>query len=305
MSAPPAYLDAREDAVHLDQSTQQYVWEGDDGEWEWHGPAPTADEERVSKGRWIKRIGEEEISKQQEVYSVKGVDENTPAAPVLKRHQGKKRKAEGEAPPKRPKRNTAVFVTQLPLDTEAHEVAEVFSRYGVLLEDDRGEPRVKLYHDESTGAFKGEALVVYFKPESVDLAVQLLDDTYLRASKGVCSGPCMHVEPAAFRQEGGGEEEKKEPKALSDADRKSIKKRMTKMNNKINDWDSDSGDEASQKLSQTARTLILKKMFTLAELDEDPTLLLDLKQDVREECASLGEVTNVVLWDVRAHANPA
>lgn len=39
-------------------------------------------------------------------------------------------------------------------------------------------------------------------------------------------------------------------------------------------------------------------MFTLAELDEDPSLILDLKDDVREECETLGKVTNVVLWDV-------
>lgn len=38
-------------------------------------------------------------------------------------------------------------------------------------------------------------------------------------------------------------------------------------------------------------------MFTLAELDEEPSLLLDLKDDVREECESFGKVTNVVLWD--------
>ena len=39
-------------------------------------------------------------------------------------------------------------------------------------------------------------------------------------------------------------------------------------------------------------------MFTLKELEEDPSLLLDLKEDVREECETLGEVTNVVLYDV-------
>jgi len=39
-------------------------------------------------------------------------------------------------------------------------------------------------------------------------------------------------------------------------------------------------------------------MFTLTELEEDAALLLDLKEDVREECSSLGEVTNVVLYDV-------
>jgi len=38
-------------------------------------------------------------------------------------------------------------------------------------------------------------------------------------------------------------------------------------------------------------------MFTLKELEEDGALLLDLKDEVREECETLGEVTNVVLYD--------
>ena len=43
----------------------------------------------------------------------------------------------------------------------------------------------------------------------------------------------------------------------------------------------------------------MKHMFTLSELVEDASLILDLKEDVREECETLGEVTNVVLYDVR------
>lgn len=43
-------------------------------------------------------------------------------------------------------------------------------------------------------------------------------------------------------------------------------------------------------------------MFTLDELQEDATLLIDLKEDVREECDTLGNVTNVVLYD--ASVNP-
>lgn len=50
--------------------------------------------------------------------------------------------------------------------------------------------------------------------------------------------------------------------------------------------------------NRNSRVVVLKHMFTLKELDEDPTLLLDLKEDVREECSKLGEVTNVVLYDV-------
>lgn len=39
-------------------------------------------------------------------------------------------------------------------------------------------------------------------------------------------------------------------------------------------------------------------MFTLQELEEDPTLLLDLKEEVRDECETMGEVTAVTLYDV-------
>ena len=39
-------------------------------------------------------------------------------------------------------------------------------------------------------------------------------------------------------------------------------------------------------------------MFTLEELEENPTLLLDLKEDVRDECEKMGDVTNVTLYDV-------
>lgn len=50
--------------------------------------------------------------------------------------------------------------------------------------------------------------------------------------------------------------------------------------------------------------VVLKHMFTLKELEEDASLLLDLKEDVREECETLGEVTNVVLYDVSHQSTP-
>ena len=75
----------------------------------------------------------------------------------------------------------------------------------------------------------------------------------------------------------------------------------------MEDWDSD--DELgpaltapggfSNQAAKSGRVVVLKHMFTLDELEEDPSLLLDLKEDVREECAALEDVTNVVLYDVR------
>jgi HIV Tat-specific factor 1 len=41
-------------------------------------------------------------------------------------------------------------------------------------------------------------------------------------------------------------------------------------------------------------------MFTLEELAEDPQATLDIKEDIRDECARIGEVTNVVLYDAEA-----
>ena len=75
----------------------------------------------------------------------------------------------------------------------------------------------------------------------------------------------------------------------------------------MEDWDSEDEfgpaltavDKFSNQANKHGRVVVLKHMFTLAELDEDPSLLLDLKEDVREECVILGDVTNVVLYDVR------
>lgn len=75
----------------------------------------------------------------------------------------------------------------------------------------------------------------------------------------------------------------------------------------MEDWDSEDEfgptltavDKLSNQANKNGRVVVLKHMFTLVELEEDPSLLLDLKEDVREECAILGDVTNVVLYDVR------
>jgi HIV Tat-specific factor 1 len=47
------------------------------------------------------------------------------------------------------------------------------------MEDDNGHPKVKMYADQR-GNFNGEALVVYFMEESVQLAESILDEAELR-----------------------------------------------------------------------------------------------------------------------------
>ena len=46
------------------------------------------------------------------------------------------------------------------------------------------------------------------------------------------------------------------------------------------------------------RVVVLKGMFVPADLEKEPELLLELKEDVREEAETLGTVTSVTLYDV-------
>lgn len=79
----------------------------------------------------------------------------------------------------------------------------------------------------------------------------------------------------------------------------------TTVRRKLADWSSDEEDAGTiAGRAKHSRVVVLQGMFTLKELEVDATLLLDLKEDVREECESLGTVTNVVLYDVRPLLSP-
>ena len=93
---------------------------------------------------------------------------------------GRQTKKVAPAKPPAERKNTAVYITGLPTDTDAEEIQKVFSRCGMIAEEIDGQnKRIKMYKDDE-GNFKGDALVMYFKPESVNLAVQLLDDSQFR-----------------------------------------------------------------------------------------------------------------------------
>jgi HIV Tat-specific factor 1 len=223
-------------------------------------------------------------------------------------------------------------VTGLPPDATAEEVAELFSRKcGVIAEEiDSGRPRIKMYTD-AAGNFKGDALIVFFKPQSVEMAIMLLDDTDFRfaASSSSNDTPKMRVQAAdsSYKKTkyDGGDANKPSSEAStknnitnpsdtttaaadrrSNQDRSKIIKKTQKLSAKLADWDDDEPSTLHDPTTTTTlkstsskhdRLVILRHMFTLSELSEDPTAMLDIKEDIREECAKLGPVTNVVLYD--------
>jgi len=100
-------------------------------------------------------------------------------------------------------------------------LSSVFSKAGVLLIGDDGEPRIKLYYDDD-GNFKGEALVMYFKEGSVTLAETLLDDTELELGAGFGN---MRVKVAEYER--STQKTNEDKKAKKDEGEKTEKKRLT------------------------------------------------------------------------------
>jgi len=237
----------------------------------------------------------------------KGTDDYTSESigqpgPSSKRGKGAKSASNGDAPPAdRKSKNTAVFV-RLPFDATFEEVVERFSKCGLIEEDDEGEPKVKMYARDD-GTFSGEGLVVYFKEDSVSLAISILDDAELRLGE---PSTRMSVQRAEFGHKNDNAGGESKPRKV--VNRKKTTKRIGRMQKKLEEWvDEDNfgpaitEDDTHISANKNSRVVVLKHMFTLKELEEDPTLLLDLKEDVREECETLGEVTNVVLYDVRRY----
>lgn len=143
--------------------------------------------------------------------------------------------------PKAPKQNTAVYVTSLPLNATVDEIHEVFSRCGVIAEEiDSQKPRIKLYEDEA-GNPKGDALVVYFRPESINLAIQMLDDSdfrygevgpygKMRVSEADRTYKKQQDQPVENNGDGEGVEGEVKRKQAQSKDKKKIIKKTQKLN---------------------------------------------------------------------------
>ncbi|XP_071819070.1 17S U2 SnRNP complex component HTATSF1-like [Apostichopus japonicus] len=176
-------------------------------------------------------------------------------------------------------KNTNVYVSGLPDDTTLDEFKELMNKCGIITEEeDTGKPRLKLYTD-SEGNLKGDGLCTYLKRESVDLAMQLLDDYDFRGSR-------IHVEQAQF--------------AIKGQYNPSLKKKKKKTKKKKNPQERLLTWRPDKKFHQRKRNeqvVIIKHMFDPSEFAEDAMLINDIRDDLKAECSKFGEVNKVLIFD--------
>lgn len=195
-----------------------------------------------------------------------------------------KRKLPAE-PPKwfelQPEANTKVYVSNLPRDITEDEFVELMSKCGMIVRDvETRKMKVKLYR-EANGELKGDGLCDYIKVESVELALNLLDGSDLRGQK-------ISVQRAKFEMRG------EYNPTLKPKKKKKTAEKQKKLQEKLFDWRPDRmrGERPAHE-----RTVVIKNLFTRELFEREVQLIIDYKNDLREECKKCGTVRKVVLYD--------
>lgn len=197
-----------------------------------------------------------------------------------------------------------VYATGFPSDTSEEEVASFFSKVGILdIDPETQKPKVKLYR-HSKGGIKGDASVCFARAESVELALQLLDDAIFRTvdSQGKIIGnndvSRIYVQRAKFEQHGI---EYRGKRAVSNAKRKVA--RLAKL--QAVGWDDGENGRITGGLKGLC-IIVLKHMFKvdkISRMDEESgdKILKEVESKVREECEKLGHVEKITIFS----KNPA
>uniref|UniRef100_A0A1Y1KVS6 RRM domain-containing protein n=1 Tax=Photinus pyralis TaxID=7054 RepID=A0A1Y1KVS6_PHOPY len=195
-----------------------------------------------------------------------------------------------KAPPPEPtwfdvddEHNTNVYVTNLPLSLTEDEFVEFMQKCGLVMRDlSTGKMKVKLYIDPETKSFKGDALCTYIRIESVNLALQLLDGSDLKGNK-------VKLERAKFQMKGAFD-----PKLKPKKRKKKEREKLKRMQEKLFDWRPEKmrGERAKHE-----KVVILTNVFVPSMFDADVSLILEIQQDLREECSKCGTVKKVIMYD--------
>lgn len=182
------------------------------------------------------------------------------------------------------KTNTKVYVSNLPCDLTEDQFIDLMEKCGMILKDLENEYKIKLYKDEE-GNFKGDALCTYIRRESVELALQILDEYQVDGK-----GQKIKVEVAKFQLKG-----EYNPKLKPKKKRKKDLDKMQKKQEKLFDWRPEPMRGQRAKHENVA---IFRNVFDPMEFHTAMERILVHKEAIRQQATTFGEVKKVEIFDL-------
>lgn len=297
-------------AIYTDPATgYQYQWDKDKEEWvaannltygfedDTHTYTDTDGVKYFwdkEKSAWFPKINDDFMAQYQMNYGF--IDNTTTNVPAVKEvekvvkpeipveNKGIKRKAsEPSWFEVDETQNTKVYVSNLPPDVTEEEFVDVMQKCGLIMRDpNTGNMKIKLYKEPGTDVLKGDALCTYIRVESVDLALNLLDGSDFKGNK-------IKVERAKFQMKGTYD-----PKLKPKTKKRKEKQKLKRMQEKLFDW---RPEKLKGERAKHERVVILKNIFEPSMFDKDVGLILEIQNDLREECAKFGDVRKVTIFD--------
>ena len=189
---------------------------------------------------------------------------------TLKKHEKQKEKKKSKW--YTPKINSNIYISNLPLDITKSELINYFSKCGFIRNDPKtNEIKVKIYLDKNNKP-KGDALISYIRPESVDLAIVMLNNSEIRP------GFKIKIEKGKFEQK--GEYKKRESYIIDDLQRF---KNKTDIDRKLG-WE----DEDQQK---GLKIVIFQNMFDSENENNDFEYIEnDVKNVCEDKCGKIKKI---------------
>ncbi|XP_071518003.1 17S U2 SnRNP complex component HTATSF1-like isoform X2 [Panulirus ornatus] len=179
--------------------------------------------------------------------------------------------------------NTKVYVSNLPDSLTENEFLELMQKCGLILRDvSTNKPKIKMYRDEE-GNFKGDALCTYIKKESVNLALQILDEYQVGNKK-------IRVEQAKFELKGAYN-----PKLKPRKRQKKEVEKLQKRQEKLFDWRPE--PLRGQRLKHE-NTVVIRNVFDPKEFITAMEKILVHKDAMRNQCSNFGRIKKLDLYDL-------
>ncbi|KAL7458837.1 hypothetical protein ACHAWC_010670, partial [Mediolabrus comicus] len=178
-----------------------------------------------------------------------------------------------------------IYITGLPHDTNVDELHTYFSKVGIIdIDPESLKPKIKLYRDGKVGELKGDASICYARPESVELALQILDENLFR------DGAILSVQRAKFEQRGDdntgdnkSRTQRKQRRVISEAKRRVARLAAIQAVG----WDEGENGRIAGGL-KGLRIIVLMNMF-------DPKELV-LEREIHTKCEEIGAVEKITIF---------